>query len=195
MRSWCKVEWISQESLCLYTIGILGKNYNWHFFIKVMFLGSTQFQSRCMTQVELQYKSLTYEFTLFFFFPKKHYFTLVSKQLHHRPQKIQQLSLWPSHQSGHSPHLKYSTSIHNSYNLVICTISIHNYSTWALLEAIGGNNQRGAWYFHSGPDDDLPTIGTLTELFQLHQNPPESSRIVSAAKIPARNRYLTTPHR
>ena len=94
-----------------------------------MFLGSTQFQSRCMTQVELQYKSLTYEFTLFFFFPKKHYFTLVSKQLHHRPQKIQQLSLWPSHQSGHSPHLKYNTSIHSySYNLVICTISIHNYN-------------------------------------------------------------------
>ena len=40
-----------------------------------------------------------------FFFPKKNTTSLVSKQLHHRPPKIQQPSLWPSHQSGHSPHL------------------------------------------------------------------------------------------
>ena len=71
------------------------------------------------------------------------------------------LFVYPSQQSGHSPHLNYNKSIHNSYKLVIYTISIHSYNTWALLEAIGGNNHRGAWYFHSGPDDDLPTIGEL----------------------------------
>ena len=97
----------------------------------------------------------------FLFSQRKHYFALVSKRLHHRPPKIQQPSLWPSHQSGHSPHLIYNKSIHNSYNLVICTISIHSYSTQALMEAIGGNNHRGAWQFHSDLDDDMPTIEEL----------------------------------
>ena len=70
------------------------------------------------------------------------------------------------------------------------------------MEAIGGNNHRGAWYFHSGPYDDLPTIGELPHFsrnfnraLSVASESPESSRIVPATKIPARTRSLTTPHR
>ena len=46
-----------------------------------------------------------------FFFQKNTTSQQLANKLHHRPPKTHQPSLWPSHQSGHSPHLIFNKSI------------------------------------------------------------------------------------
>ena len=46
------------------------------------------------------------------------------------------------------PHLQKKTSSTLLTLQLACNITIHIYSSWSLLEAIGGNSHLGAWQFH-----------------------------------------------